>query len=121
MGSWWKTPWQFFCVCGLGEGRGFEHRLSRKDLRDAMGVEGVRRGRRRVSVPVPARPPLHPPLHPAGPLRLTGGFLHSFEARDEDVVGCGGFVEVVLLALSLERARQFVKAFGERGGDLHVT
>lgn len=33
----------------------------------------------------------------------------------------GGFVEVVLLALSLERARQFIKAFGERGGNLHVT
>lgn len=32
-----------------------------------------------------------------------------------------GLVEVVLLALSLERARQFVKAFGERGGNLHVT
>lgn len=33
----------------------------------------------------------------------------------------GGAVEVGLLALSLERARQFVKAFGKRGGDLHVT
>lgn len=35
---------------------------------------------------------------------------------------CGeGVVEVVLLALSLERASQFIKAFGERGRNLHVT
>lgn len=40
--------------------------------------------------------------------------------RGMRVVGWG-VVEVVLLALSLERARQFVKAFGERGGNLHVT
>lgn len=34
-----------------------------------------------------------------------------------------GGVEVILFfsALSLKRARQFVKAFGERGGNLHVT
>lgn len=55
---------------------------------------------------------------PADPLRLTGGLLLSSQERDGWV---GGGSEVVLLPSSLERARQFVKAFGERGGNLHVT
>lgn len=59
-------------------------------------------------------PPSAPPVDP---LRLTGGFFLSSQERD----GGEGIVEVVLLALSLERARQFIKAFGERGGNLHVT
>lgn len=36
-------------------------------------------------------------------------------------VGGGGGLQLVLWASSLERARQFVKAFGESGGDLHVA
>lgn len=73
------------------------------------GVEGARRGGRRVSVLVPA------------PLRTRYGSPVAFSSRLRRGTGRGGFVEVVLLALSLERARQFVKAFGERGGNLHVT
>lgn len=89
-------------------------------MRRGLRVSGVAEGggSRFWFLPALCFPPCKPP---AGPLRLTGGFLLSSVARDEDVVGVWGFVEVVLLALSLERARQFIKAFGERGGNLHVT
>lgn len=61
-----------------------------------------------------------PPPAPVDPLRLTGGFCPSRLSGGMALVG-EGLVEVVLLALCLERARQFIKAFGERGGNLHVT
>ena len=64
--------------------------------------------------------PLIPLWTRRNPLRLTGGSSPSRLRRGMGLVG-EGLVEVVLLALSLERACQFVKAFGERGGNLHVT
>lgn len=99
MGSWWKTPWQFIfvSVCGCG----------RKEVRDERGLA---RGLLLFRVPA-----LRSPCRPATahwwfpPLGSGGGEV------------CGGVVELVLLALSLESARQFIKAFGERGGNLHVT
>lgn len=73
-----------------------------------------RRGRRRVFDPVPAL---------CSPLRTCyGSPVASSPSLSPERDGVRvGVVEVVLLALSLERARQFVKAFGERGGNLHVT
>lgn len=59
------------------------------------------------------------------PLRTRYGSPAACSSRHRR--GTGGsvgdqrVVEVVLLPSSLERARQFVKAFGERGGNLHVT
>lgn len=73
-----------------------------------VGVAGAAEGGSMFQFP--------PSAPPADPLRLTGGLLLSSEERGWRMV-----VEVVLLALSLERAREFVKAFGERGGNLHVT
>lgn len=59
------------------------------------------------------------------PLQTRYGSLAACSSRHRRGTGgsVGGqrVVEVVLLASSLERARQFVKAFGERGGNLHVT
>lgn len=43
----------------------------------------------------------------------------SVQGAPEEAGGSRG--RVVLLALGLERARQFIKAFGERGGNLHVA
>lgn len=117
---WWaaggRPRGSFFFVCVDRGGRGFEHRLARKEMRDG--------GRGGSSVPGTAEggsllwfPPSAPP---AAPLRLTGGF--SPLVSGEGLGWCGeGVVEVVLLALSLERASQFIKAFGERGRNLHVT
>lgn len=91
-----------------------KHRFSKEGRGVVWGGGGAgRRGRRRV--PCSAS---HPLLSPCGPAtacssrhrRGTGGS-----------VGDQRVVEVVLLPSSLERARQFVKAFGERGGNLHVT
>lgn len=56
------------------------------------------------------------PLPICRPISARWGASSSRHRR-----GLRGIVEVVLLALSLERACQFIKAFGERGGDLHVT
>lgn len=59
---------------------------------------------------------------PLLPLRTRYGSPVAFPLVSGESLGrWWGVVEVVLLALSLERARQFVKAFGERGGNLHVT
>ena len=58
-----------------------------------------------------------PSAPPADPLRLTGGSssLSFGEGR-------GGLGErLSFWALSLERACQFIKAFGERSRNLHVT
>lgn len=62
-------------------------------------------------------PPSVPPCRPATahwwlPPLISGEEWGRLDSEIE---------EVVLLALSLERACQFIKAFGERGGNLHVT
>ena len=101
------------CVCGLredGEG-GVWTQVGEEGGEGWEGVEGLCSG---------SRPLLSPPP-PADSLRLTGCFLLSSQERAGGGWLRGFFREVILLALSLERARQFVKAFGERGGNLHVT
>lgn len=59
-------------------------------------------------------PPSDPTCRPATAHRWLQG-------NGEGVGRARGCSEVVLWALSLERACQFIKAFGERGGNLHVT
>lgn len=116
MDSWWKTPWQFLLCVGW-EGQGFEHRLARKEVKDGEGGGVLRVPDLAEGGPLFLIPPSAPP---ADPLRLTGGFLLSFQEAGGRWWG-ERVLEAVLRASSLERACQFIKAFGERGGNLHVT
>ncbi len=78
---WWaaggrpRGSFFFVCVCVDGGGRGFEHRLARKKVRDERGlrVPGVAEGGSLFWFP--------PSAPPADPLRLTGGFLLSSQER----------------------------------------
>lgn len=128
MDSWWKTPWQFFCffftplcvcvfACVEMEGGGCETQVQ-------QGGEGRGLGRGdRQTWQKEGSLFRFPPS--ALPLRTRYGSPAACSSRHRR--GTGGsvgdqrVVEVVLLPSSLERARQFVKAFGERGGNLHVT
>lgn len=80
-------------MCVDGGGRGFEHTLARKVVRDERGLEGARRGRRRG-----LRSDSHPPL----PLQTRNGSPAASPSRLRRRMGVGGVVELVLLALSLE-------------------
>lgn len=75
MGSWWKTPWQFFlCVCVWVErGRGGGGMNT--------GWWGRRWGMRGGWGSLLRFPPSAPPFPPADPLRLTGCFLLSSQER----------------------------------------
>lgn len=104
----------FFCECVL-EGA-LKTQVGKEGGEGGWGgVAGTAEGGSRLRLPVLRSPPA-----PVDPLRLTGGFCPSRLSGGMALVG-EGLVEVVLLALCLERARQFIKAFGERGGNLHVT
>lgn len=80
-------------------------------MRGVLKMPGTAEGGSPFVSPLPSVPP-------AELLRLAVGFLLSCLERgrwDKRVL------QVVHWALSLERARQFVKAFGKRGRHLHVT
>lgn len=130
MDSWWKTPWQFFCfffhpplcvcvfACVEMEGRGCETQVQQGGEGRGLGRGGGRQTWQKEDSLF-----RFPPS--ALPLRTRYGSPAACSSRHRR--GTGGsvgdqrVVEVVLLPSSLERARQFVKAFGERGGNLHVT
>lgn len=82
-------------------------------------MEGLNTGWRGVGVGggfhVPFPSPVPPRLRPAAASRRP--WLRPLEGRGEGA----RLLQRVPVMLSLERACQFVKAFGERGGDLHVT
>lgn len=113
-----SPPFVCVCVCMCGDGG----RVCETQVQQGGEGRGLGRGGRQTWQKEGSLFRFPPS---ALPLRTRYGSPVACSSRHRR--GTGGsvgdqrVVEVVLLPSSLERARQFVKAFGERGRNLHVT